>query len=113
MIVDEQHLRLKLKRALFGLKWWAEKIAVKQDEKLVRITMDLTESEKKMSTGADCVFIEKGPGVWFYEIQHYPYGETEDYDRHGPFKSEEEADNHLSVHYANPGGYAVERYEEK
>lgn len=65
-----------------------------------------------MSTGADCQFIEEAPGRWFYEIQCYPYGETEDYDRHGPFKSEEAASEHLHSNYANPGGYLTQRYEE-
>ena len=65
-----------------------------------------------MSTGADCYFIEEAPGRWFYEIQRYPYGETDEFDRHGPFKSEEAAEKHLHANYANPGGWMVQRYEE-
>lgn len=62
-----------------------------------------------MSTGADCVFIEEKPGRWFYEIQRWPYGETDEYDRHGPFRSEDAASDHLTKHYANPGGYIIQR----
>lgn len=65
-----------------------------------------------MSTGADCGFIEREPGKWYYEIQRWPYGEWPDYDEHGPFASLEEAEKHLDNNYANPGGYSIERYKE-
>jgi len=66
-----------------------------------------------MSTGADCGFIEKAPGEWHYEIQKYPYGCNEEYNRHGPFPSFEAADAHLSRNYANPGGHWTQRFEAK
>lgn len=61
-----------------------------------------------MSTGADCEFFEKTPGAWFYRIQKYPYGATEDYTTHGPFPTFVAARKHLDRHYANPGGWSVE-----
>lgn len=65
-----------------------------------------------MSTGADCVFIEKKPGQWYYNLQRYPYGDTKEYDEFGPFRSEEAANRHLRNHHANPGGYNVVYYED-
>lgn len=59
-----------------------------------------------MSTGADCRFVERKPGEWYYEIQCYPYGECEKYDTEGPFKTFGNALRHLRLHYANPGGYS-------
>jgi hypothetical protein len=58
-----------------------------------------------MSTGAGCSYIEKRPGAWYYELQCYPYGETDDYDTEGPFATCEEASEHLHNHHANPGGF--------
>lgn len=63
-----------------------------------------------MSTGADCLFVEDKNGKWTYVLQKWPYGETEDYDRFGPFDSEDEAEDHLSENHANPGGWMVHRY---
>lgn len=60
-----------------------------------------------MSTGADCHFYQKKDGKWFYEIQEYPYGEMEDYEKNGPFSSFRAAVRHLDSHHANPGGYSV------
>ena len=65
-----------------------------------------------MSTGADCLIVEEEPGKWFYYLQRYPYGATEEYDGYGPFKSLEKAERHLEANHANPGGYCVERYQE-
>jgi hypothetical protein len=64
-----------------------------------------------MSSGADCFFVEKKPGEWHYEIQQYPYGCTEDYNKHGPFSSFAKAEKHLDRNYSNPGGYSVQHYE--
>jgi len=64
-----------------------------------------------MSTGAECCFVEKKPGEWYYMLQEWPYGENPDYETFGPFKSEDEANDHLSANHANPGGYSVCRYE--
>lgn len=60
-----------------------------------------------MSTGADCHIEEREPGKWYYKIQQYPYGATEDYDKHGPFSSFGAVQKHMDRHYANPGGYSV------
>lgn len=60
-----------------------------------------------MSTGADCRFIEKTPGKWYYELQQYPYGSNPNYDTEGPFRTFREAELHLHRNNANPGGYSV------
>lgn len=65
-----------------------------------------------MSTGADCVFIEREPGVWYYRLQEWPYGEWPEYEEYGPFTSEDEANEHLHDNHANPGGYSVIRWTE-
>lgn len=63
-----------------------------------------------MSTGADCTIEEVEPGQWYYQIQLYPYGDSEDYASHGPFPTEDAALKHLDSHYANPGAYNVYPY---
>lgn len=60
-----------------------------------------------MSTGADCRFWELHPGEWYYSLQDYPYGATEDYTHYGPFPTEEAALAHLHGNHANPGGHLV------
>ena len=65
-----------------------------------------------MSTGADCQIIEKKPGQWYYKLQCYPYGATEEYHESGPFRSEEAAEDHLHQHNANPGGHLTIPYKE-
>lgn len=60
-----------------------------------------------MSSGADCHFHQRGDGQWSYAIQRYPYGETEEYDRHGPFPSFKAAYDHLHSNYQNPGGFST------
>lgn len=60
-----------------------------------------------MSTGAECLFYEKEPQKWFYDLQQWPYGENPDFDTFGPFTTFEEAEQHLDNHHANPGGYSV------
>lgn len=64
-----------------------------------------------MSTGADCIFTEKKPGKWYYEIQRWPYGESEDYDEFGPFSTEDKAIAHLDANHANPGGWSSHPYK--
>lgn len=64
-----------------------------------------------MSTGAECNFYESEKG-WHYRIQRWPYGESEEFDRHGPFGSFEQAKAHLNNNYANPGGYSVSKKED-
>lgn len=66
-----------------------------------------------MSTGADCQIVEEEPGKWFYHLQRYPYGTTEDYESFGPFKSLDTAQKHLEDNHANPGGCMIERYEDE
>lgn len=65
-----------------------------------------------MSTGADCVFEEREPGRWWYRLQRWPYGESEEYDTYGPFSSEEKAEKHLDQNHANPGGSWTVPYAE-
>ena len=60
-----------------------------------------------MSTGANCRLVEKKPGQWYYELQCYPYGETDEYDTEGPFKTYKEAIDHLHANNANPGGHTT------
>jgi len=60
-----------------------------------------------MSTGADCTFYEKTPRQWFYDLQQWPYGDSEDYDTFGPFTTFEEAETHLRNTHANPGGFSI------
>lgn len=64
-----------------------------------------------MSTGADCVLEEREPGRWWYRLQRWPYGESPDYDTHGPFPSEDACMTHLHKNYANPGGYSTVDHE--
>jgi len=64
-----------------------------------------------MSTGADCVIIEKKPGKWYYELQQYPYGCNEDYDTYGPFPTQDKAEDHLDANHANPGGWSVQPFK--
>lgn len=61
-----------------------------------------------MSTGAECRIIEKNHGQWWYELQQYPYGATEEYNTSGPFPTFKAAYDHLHRHNANPGGYWCE-----
>jgi len=60
-----------------------------------------------VSTGADCRFYEKEAGQWYYDLQQWPYGETEDYDTSGPFPTFKAAYDHLHRYNANPGGFWI------
>lgn len=60
-----------------------------------------------MSTGADCRFIEAEPGRWRYELQEWPYGETEQYERSPLFRSYRAASEDLHSSHANPGGHSI------
>lgn len=66
-----------------------------------------------MSTGADCIIEEREPGQWWYRLQQYPYGATEEYNEYGSFPSEAAAVEHLHKNHANPGGYVTVPYEEQ
>ena len=57
-----------------------------------------------MSSGADCQFIEKEPGRWTVKLQRWPYGDTDEYDTFGPFRSYSAAVAELNNHQ-NPGGW--------
>lgn len=60
-----------------------------------------------MSTGAECRYYEKQPRQWYYDLQEYPYGATEDFDTQGPFSTFADAQRHLHRNNANPGGYSI------
>jgi len=65
-----------------------------------------------MSTGFNCYFTEVTPGEWFYALQDWdcPVGAwdwREFATAYGPFKSMEEARDHLRQNHANPGGYST------
>lgn len=59
-----------------------------------------------MSTNLNCVFVEKEPRSWFYELERYH--ERDEYDTYGPFGTFGTARRHLSANHANPGGYSIE-----
>lgn len=69
-----------------------------------------------MSTGYECEFVEVTPGEWFYVLQNWdcPVGawDWREYaTAYGPFKTEDEAEKHLSDNHANPGGWSTQEYE--
>ncbi len=64
-----------------------------------------------MSSGANCRFNQTGPQEWNYELQQWPYGETPKYNTYGPFTSYKLAEEHLSDHHQNPGGWSINRLE--
>lgn len=63
-----------------------------------------------MSSGAECNFTEREPGVWWYRLQQWPYGDTYDFDEYGPFDTYKEASEHLHANHSNPGGHSTERH---
>lgn len=63
-----------------------------------------------MSTGAGCYFKEVEPGRWVYGLQRWPFGDTEEYDKSGPFNSFAAARGHLDRNHANPGGWSIETH---
>ena len=99
-----------------GTKGWykieASHARRREDRWSVDEVLEEMREEKNMSTGADCRFIETKRG-WFYRLQRWPYGETPDYDKYGPFPTEEAANKHLHTHHANPGGYMYDTEEEE
>jgi hypothetical protein len=60
-----------------------------------------------MSTGAECIFYEKEPRAWYYDLQQWPYGEWPEFDTFGPFPTWRQAYKHLDDNHANPGGYSI------
>lgn len=68
-----------------------------------------------MSTGLECEIIEEAEGVWWYVLMNWdcPRGawDWREYaDAYGPFKTQDEAVDHLRDNHANPGGYSVGSY---
>lgn len=59
-----------------------------------------------MSSGASCTLFTDGTRHG-YKMQCWPYGETTEYDYHGPFTSEDAAIDHTDSNYQNPGGWGV------
>jgi hypothetical protein len=62
-----------------------------------------------MSTGLECLIVEHTPGHWYYVLQDWdcPVGAwdwMEYATAYGPFRSEDDANRHLSQNHANPGG---------
>jgi len=62
-----------------------------------------------MSTGQECMFVEEKPGRWHYILEDYNAPKNSwdwmEYARaYGPFQTQDQADQHLSDHHANPGG---------
>ena len=70
------------------------------------------EGSDKMSTGAGCRINQTRQNEWYYELQRYPYGMTQEYNRYGPFRTYRAAVSHLDSHHANPGGFMINRLED-
>ena len=71
----------------------------------------------RMSTGLECLFVEREKGKWYYILERYdsPKGAWDwlDYaDAYGPFSSEERARKHLYHNHANPGGSSMIDHED-
>lgn len=78
------------------------------------------------STNSECSFIEVKPGEWWYLLDQWRPGYDEDGEEEedhrwdwredanaeGPFKTEEEAREHLRNNYANPGGSWTQPYQD-
>ena len=67
-----------------------------------------------MSTGLECLFVERKEGEWFYILEQGSAPRNcfdwMDYaDAYGPFASEEVALKHLENYQANPGGWSIMR----
>ena len=72
-----------------------------------------------MSTGYECEFVRTKDDEWFYAIED-GWGPKNAYDWRdfavsaGPFKSEDEAIDHMQAHNANPGSwYSFDNAEDK
>ena len=63
-----------------------------------------------MSTGLECEFVQWRDDQWFYVLQNWdcPVGAwdwREFATAYGPFPTFEQADEHLRLNHANPGGH--------
>jgi hypothetical protein len=70
-----------------------------------------------MSTGLECSFVEVKPGEWWYLLESgfapkNAWDWREFADAYGPFKTEDEASEHLRKNHANPGGSSLCPYED-
>ena len=67
-----------------------------------------------MSTGLECLFLEKNDGEWYYILENWNAPKHAwdwlDYaTAYGPFNSEAKAREDLSTNHANPGGSSMIR----
>lgn len=70
-----------------------------------------------MSTNSECLFIQVGIDQWFYVLEDYDaprnaWDWREYATAYGPFKSEDEANEHLRDNHANPGGSSTQELPE-
>lgn len=70
-----------------------------------------------MSTGCECLFIEVEKDQWWYVLEDYhapknSWDWREYAEAYGPFKTEDEADQHLRDNHANPGGAEIQPYQD-
>jgi len=66
-----------------------------------------------MSTNSECLFFKWDSGMWYYllEDSHAPKNSWDwrEYAQcYGPFQDQEEADTHLGINHANPGGCSID-----
>lgn len=71
-----------------------------------------------MSTNCDCEFVQWSEGEWYYILEDYnapknSWDWREFATCYGPFKTEEEAHQHLRDNHANPGGYTLNTRPDK
>jgi hypothetical protein len=65
-----------------------------------------------MSTGLECLFLERKKGEWYYILEHWdsPKGAFDWLDyatTYGPFKNKKGATEDLDFNHSNPGGWHV------
>jgi len=71
-----------------------------------------------MSTNLECLFVKWNENEWYYALQNWDcpahcWDWREYATAYGPFKSEEQANDHLTNNHANPGGACYERNPNK
>ena len=71
-----------------------------------------------MSTGLNCMFVERAEGKWYYILED-GWAPKDAFDwleyaqAYGPFRTKEAALDHLDKHHANPGGFSVYSFRDK
>lgn len=70
-----------------------------------------------MSTNSECLFIQVKTDQWFYVLEDYnapnnAWDWREYATAYGPFKTEDEANEHLCDNHANPGGSMTQELPE-